>query len=347
MSSDIITIGSATLDVFIECDAANIVSVFSKERKVDFMSFAYGSKLEVEGFSASPGGGGINTAANFANLGYKTSAIVKLGNDFSKKPILKQIEKLNIDTDSISFDDKENSGFSIILMSFQGDRTVLAHRGANANLRKEDIDWDAIKKAKWLYIAPLNGNSAYILDELAAFAEKHNVSTALNAGTTNIKQGKETLHNIIQTVEILIMNREEASMFTEIQVRPDTKDVKYSDDEIHTDIKEMLKVLKDMGAKVTVITDGRAGAYAYDGKHFYHCPEYPANVKSTLGAGDCFASTFVASMDKTHWDIEKSLKYASVNAAAKIEIFGAQKGFLKFKEIEERLSKLDCPVTVL
>ena len=347
MSKDIITIGSATLDVFIECNSANIVSVFSKDKKTEFMSFAYGSKLEVEGFTASPGGGGINTAANFANLGFDTAAIVKLGNDFSKKPILKQIEKLNIDTDCIRYDDNENSGFSIILMSFQGDRTVLAHRGANANLQKEDIDWDEIKKAKWLYIAPLNGNSAYILDELAEFAEKHNVNTALNAGTTNIKQGKKTLHKIIKTVEILIMNREEASMFTEIQVRPDSKDVKYSEELIHPDIKEMLRVLKNMGAKVVVITDGRAGAYAFDGKRFYHCPEYPAKVKSTLGAGDCFASTFVASMDKTDWNIEKSLKFASVNAAAKIETSGAQKGFLNFKGIEERLKNQDCTVTIL
>ena len=340
--SEIITIGSATLDVFIECDAANIVSVSSKDKSTDFMSFAYGSKLEVEGFTPSTGGGGINTAANFVNLGYKTSAIVKLGNDFVKKTLLKKIEKLGIEDDCVRFDEKENSGFSIILMSFQGDRTVLAHRGANANLQKEDINWDAIKKAKWLYIAPLNGNSAYILDELAEYAEKHNVNMALNVGTTNIKQGKETLHKVIKTAEILIMNREEACMFTEIQVRPDTKDIKYSEETIHPDIRKMLVMLKDMGAKVVVITDGRKGAYAYDGKDYYQCNEYPAKVKSTLGAGDCFASTFVASMDKTNWNIEKSLKYATVNAASKVETSGAQNGFLKFGEIEKRLAKQDC-----
>ena len=340
--SEIVTIGSATLDVFIECDSANIVSVSSKTKNTEFMSFAYGSKLEVEGFTPSTGGGGINTAANFVNLGFKTSAIVKLGNDFVKKAILKKMEKLGIEDDCIRFDDDENTGFSIILMSFQGDRTVLAHRGANANLRKEDIDWDAIKKAKWLYIAPLNGNSAYILDELAEFAENHNVNMALNVGTTNIKQGKETLHKVIETAEILIMNREEACMFTGTQVRPDTKEFKYSEDVIHPDVREMLVTLKNMGAKVVVITDGKKGSYAYDGRDYYQCDEYPAKVKSTLGAGDCFASTFVASMDKTNWNIEKSLKYATVNAASKVETSGAQNGFLTFDEIEKRLQKQDC-----
>ena len=52
------------------------------------------------------------------------------------------------------------------------------------------------------------------------------------------------------------MNREEASMFTEIQVRPDTKDVKFSEEIIHTDIKEMLRVLKKMGANFTKTSPG-------------------------------------------------------------------------------------------
>ena len=34
--SDVITIGSATMDVFVECDDANIVSVRLKDRSTDF-----------------------------------------------------------------------------------------------------------------------------------------------------------------------------------------------------------------------------------------------------------------------------------------------------------------------
>ena len=42
----VVTIGSATMDVFVECDEANIVSVCSKDRNADFMSYPYGSKIE-------------------------------------------------------------------------------------------------------------------------------------------------------------------------------------------------------------------------------------------------------------------------------------------------------------
>ena len=43
---DVITVGSATLDVFVESDDANIVSVSSKNKRSDFMSFPYGSKIK-------------------------------------------------------------------------------------------------------------------------------------------------------------------------------------------------------------------------------------------------------------------------------------------------------------
>ena len=42
---DVITIGSATLDVFVESDSANIVSVNSLKKKTEFMSFPYGAKV--------------------------------------------------------------------------------------------------------------------------------------------------------------------------------------------------------------------------------------------------------------------------------------------------------------
>mgnify|MGYP006374721047 CR=1 FL=1 len=74
-------------------------------------------------------------------------------------------------------------------------------------------------------------------------------------------------------------------------------------------------------------------------QQIYICPTFPAVVTSTLGAGDAFASTFCASMDKFGWDIEKSLKYASVNSASVCTHFGAQEGFLKFEEIEEKLKQ--------
>ena len=203
----------------------------------------------------------------------------------------------------------------------------------------DDINFDAIKHSKWLYLAPLNGNSTKILDKLADFAEEHNVNLAINVGTSSIKQGKENLYNVLKTAEVVILNRDEASMLTGIQVRPDTKHEKYSEEVIHPDIISMLKEINSGKYRITIITDGKNGVYAYDGIKFYQCGEFPAQVVSTLGAGDAFSSTFVSSFERTKGDVEKSLKYASVVAASVVEHFGAQSGFLSFKEIEKKLEE--------
>ena len=333
---DVVTIGSATKDAFIETDGANIVSVAKKDKNSAFMAYPYGSKIEINNFNIAIGGGAVNTACNFAGLGMKTATIVKVGEDSTGKDIVKMLEKRGISTNAVVFDEDENTGFSVILLSFQGDRTVLAHRGPNATISKNDIDFDLIKGSKWLYIAPLNGESTEVLDKIAEFAEKNDVNMAINVGTSSIKRGEKYLDKILKTAEVVVMNSEEASMLTKIEVRPDSTTEKFSECKIHPDIIKMLKHLKSTHAKIVVITDGGNGAYAYDGKMFYQCGEFPAKVVSTLGAGDAFASTFVSVLHKSNWNIEKSLKYAAINAASVVGKFNAQDGQLSMEEIERR-----------
>ena len=336
---DIITIGSATMDVFVECDEANIVSVSTKSSKSEFMSYPYGAKIEISAFASNVGGGGVNTALNFSNLGFSTSAICKIGDDIYSKGVLERLNKSTLDLSNIIQDKNVSTGFSIILLSFEGDRTVLAQRGANATLKKSEIDFDAIKQAKLLYIAPLSGESNKVLASIVEFAEENNVKVCFNAGTTSIKKGFEYIKKIIDTATIVVMNKEEASLCTKISVRPDTRIEKFSDEVIHPDIKKMLKKLKMGEEQVIVITGGNLGAYAFDGRAFYMCPNFPATVVSTLGAGDAFASTFCAAFERNNCDIGKSLMYGSVNSASVVSNFGANEGFLTFEQIEQKIKK--------
>lgn len=336
---DFITIGSATIDAFVESDAADIVSVSTKHSSTEFMAFPYGAKVEIDHFQTAVGGGGLNAAANLANLGYKTSAIFKIGEDFQGKNIMHRVKNAGVDTSNVIVSKDETSGFSIILLSFEGNRTVLAHRGTNGTVKADEINYEAIKNAKWLYIAPLNGASGAVLDKIAQFAEENNTNVAINPGSSSLKKGLKYFEKILATAEVVVMNKEEASLVTKIEVRPDTKTENYSSETIHPDIKAMLDKLKSTDAKVVIITDGKHGVYAYDGKKYYRCPEFPAKVVSTLGAGDALSSTFTAALEYTNWNIEKSLMLASVNASSVVSNFGAQEGFLTFEQMEQRLKE--------
>lgn len=336
---NVFTIGSATMDVFVECDAANVVSVSSLNRKDEYMSYPYGSKIDMTNFSTNVGGGGVNTACNFAKLGYNTSAIFKIGDDIYSAGILKHLKSAGVKFDNIIEDKSLSTGFSVILVSFQGDRTVLTNRGANSCITLDDIDFEQLKNADWLYIAPLNGKSNEILEPLVKFAHENNVCVGFNAGTTSLKQGFEKIKPILEISNIIVMNLEEASLCTGINVRPDTKQEKYSHSVVHPDIKTMIKMLRVSDYQVIVITDGKRGAYAYDGKKIYVCPVFPSDVVSTLGAGDAFASTFFAALERTGLDIGRALMYASVASASVVSKFSATEGLITFDEIETRFSE--------
>ena len=336
---DIITIGSATMDVFVECDDANIVSVRSLKKKSEFMSYSYGAKIEITDFASQVGGGGVNTATNFANLGFSTGAIFKVGDDIYSRGLFDFFKPRNVDLSYVIQNKNESTGFSIILTSFEGDRTVLAHRGANAHIKKSEINFDAIKNAKLLYIAPLNGDSNKALDDIVKFAKENNTAICFNAGTTVLKKGFNYLKKILESAQLVVMNKEEASMSTGIQLRSDTKDEKFSEMLVHPDLKAMFKKLKVSEYQIIVITDGGSGAYAYDGKKYYYCPCFEGSVTSTLGAGDAFASTFCASLMKFDKDIETALKVASINSAGVVSEFGATQGLLTFDDIIQRLEQ--------
>ena len=214
---DVITIGSATMDVFVECDTASVVSIREKNRSQEYMCYPYGSKLEITDFDSQVGGGGVNTAINFANLGMKTGAIFKIGNDIYAKGILDNFKDKNVDLSNIIQKKSVSTGFSIILTSFEGDRTVLAHRGANITLKPEDIDFDKLKKTKWIYCAPLNSKYGNVLEKITDFAEENNIKIAHNIGGKALDKSFDELKPILQKLNILSLNTEEATRITKIE----------------------------------------------------------------------------------------------------------------------------------
>ena len=326
---DILTIGGATQDIFVESDEAKVLNMETISSKQSYLCFDYGAKIEMDQLAYDIGGGAANAAVNLANLGLKTGIIVKTGTDLTSKAILQRFEQRNVDSSMVITSEINKTGFSVILISYEGDRTVLMHRGANSAINLDEIDWEKVKQSKWVYVASLSGNSNQVLDKFAEFAEENGINMAFNPGTTQIKRGIADMKKVLEKAEILILNRTEASIITNISNNPPEYPTIEDDNLI-----EMIEKLKEQGSKIVVITEGKRGAYVFDGKTLYYSPTFPSKVVSTLGAGDAFSSTFVASMIKYDQNIEKSLKMASINSAAVVGSFGAQTGLKNFEELE-------------
>ena len=327
---DVVTFGSATVDIFVESDRAHVVNIRGVEGELDLYCLKYGEKIEIDHSAFEIGGGAVNTASCFSKLGLKTAAGVKIGQGVNSKSVIKRLKENGVSTDFVMRTDEERTGFSIILTSFEGDRTVLAHRGANITIKSEDIDFEKLKNTKWIYCAPLNSKYENVLQPIAEFAAKNKIKIAHNLGGRALDKSLDELKPILKNLNILSLNTQEATKITGIE----QKYCKEKKSVINDDVKDMMKMLKKYVKDIIIITDGKKGAYAYDGKKYYYAPIFPTKRVSSLGAGDAFASTFCAAciMGK---DILTALEFASINSGYVVTKYGAQEGLLDLKTLEK------------
>ena len=214
---DVVSIGGATQDVFVRTDLSRIVTTRDLMSSQSLLAFDYPSKVNVDDVAFQSGGGATNTAVSFARLGLSSACYCAVGNDDAGAAVVRELEREGVDTSLIVHPADRKTGYSVVLNSFEGDRTVLAYRGANSSISADSIPWDALRQARWFYISSLTGSSGEILDDIALFSEECGVNLALNPGVTQIKMGLRGLAKILSVVEILFLNKEEAAQLTGIQ----------------------------------------------------------------------------------------------------------------------------------
>jgi len=214
---DCVCIGGATQDVFVRSDLCELLRVRDVLSERSYLCFDYGAKINVDRIFFSTGGGGTNTAVALARLGLKVGFLGKVGRDPSGDAILEELVKEGVDTSLVIRDESTSTGYSVILSTFEGDRTVLTYRGANSRIEPEDIPWEHLKNARWFYITSLTGRSSRTLPQIVQLAKDNGIKIALNPGTTQLREGITKLAPLLEHVDILFMNKEEASQLVGVQ----------------------------------------------------------------------------------------------------------------------------------
>lgn len=307
MVFDIVTVGGATIDVFIETAEKEL----KKDLSHNDVCFMVGEKILVPSMKVDTGGGGTNTAVAFSRLGLKTGFVGKLGQDVIAKNILEGLAKEKVKF--LGSTGKGESGYSVILMHLPRDRTILTFKGINDQLSSRDVKWNELK-TKWIYFSSLLGQSFATSKKIVAYARKHKIRWAFNPSMYMAEKGLNHLKPMIDGCDVLIMNKEEAQALLRSKA----------------DIPALLKRLSKY-AKIPIITDGSKGAYAYFDGTMYHNIPYNVKVVETTGAGDAFASGVVAGL-MLKKDLEFALKLGQAESESKIQHLGAKNGLLSRNE---------------
>ena len=87
---DIITAGSATVDVFVK---THVSRIRDKNKHEDFIAYPLGEKILVEDLHQEVGGGGTNTAVAFSRMGFKTGYFGALAKDNNSELIISTLKK--------------------------------------------------------------------------------------------------------------------------------------------------------------------------------------------------------------------------------------------------------------
>ena len=94
---DIITVGSATVDVFANTKYSELIKIKTTEKEIDLLAYPSGSKILIKELKFTTGGGGTNTAVALSKLGHKVGFLGKLGCDENADFILKKLKEGGVD----------------------------------------------------------------------------------------------------------------------------------------------------------------------------------------------------------------------------------------------------------
>ena len=303
IETSILAIGAAVHDVYLSGD----IFTPHKDHGNFVEEFKLGSKNDINAPVFSTGGGATNAAVTFARQGLHAIYMGKLGHDPAARAVLDDLHKDAVDTSLVGYSKTHSTGYSCLLLSPTGERTILTYRGASTHYEIKESDFHDTK-ADWIYLSSLEGNFE-VLETVFAYAEHHNIKIAMNPGKKELED-KDRLKALLPKLTVLSLNLDEMKML------------------YHGDNREDLIRAAIDEVPFVVVTDGPNGASASDGKHIVHAGMYEdVPVIDRTGAGDAFSSGFVA-MIAAGRGISEAVTFASANSTSVVGTIGAKAGIL-------------------
>ncbi|MHB1864584.1 MAG: carbohydrate kinase family protein [Candidatus Saccharimonadales bacterium] len=313
---DVVSIGDIVTDAFIKLldDQAQVI----EHDDTQLLAMQFGTKLPFDHVDVIEAvGNASNAAVSFARLGLDSAFVTNVGSDVHGRDMINALNKNDVDTRFVRINHNKKSNYHYVLW-YKDERTILIkHEEYNyhwPHLRPDETP-------KWVYFSSISEHAIDYHDQVSDWLDTHpDVKMAFQPGTFQMEAGTERLKRIYERSEVLILNREEAVVVGGGN---------------HEDVNDLIDKLHALGPRIVVVTDGPDGAYASDGQSRLKMPLYPdpAPPLDRTGAGDAFASTFVAALIKGQ-NIEGALTWAPINSMSVVQKVGAQAGLLTEKELQ-------------
>lgn len=323
---DLISLGDATLDTFIELEEASVNCNLKKEECMLCLSFA--DKIPINKLQKKVAGNAANVAVGTSRLGLKSALWTVLGADDFAKEVIKKMKREKVSTKYIRKQRGTESNFTVVL-NFQGERTQLIYRVP----RKYTVP--EMDPAKFAYLTAMGPNHHTSYVGILKYLSKNQVRLAYNPGREQIVCTEPVCGSLLAYAEILFVNKEEAHL---ILVGKPPKKHKGSEKMREPVIRELLLGLHDLGPKIVVMTDGENGSYVFSEHKFYQLPIFPGPLIERTGAGDSYATGFLSGLIHGA-DIPEAMAWGTFNAWSVVQKVGPIDGLLKASQMRNMVRR--------
>lgn len=230
-------------------------------------------------YSLSLGGSAGNTIRAMARMGVEAGFIGKVGEDTTGDFYEQALRNYGVEPFMLRTESR--SGKCVSLVSPDGERTLVTHLGAAAELAAEDVDDAIFEGYDCLYVEGYLVQDHALIESVVRRAKQRGLKVAIDLASFNVvAENLEFLRGLVRDyVDILFANEEEAHAFTN------------EDEPINA-----LQQISCM-CELAVVKIGMRGALIKRGDEVVQVGIMAAAKRvDTTGAGDFYAAGFLAAL---------------------------------------------------
>ena len=226
------------------------------------------------------GGAAANTARALASMGVETGLIARVGSDPWSSQAVDGLARVGVLLDSLQVDNDVMTGLMFVIVTPDGDRTLIGCRGANARTDPRQIREEEIQSARVLHLSGYalltepQREAALLAIEIA---RRHGLVITLDPGVGVSAAALDAMRACFPAVQILLPNLHEAQRLSGAHA-PEI----------------CARALMDAGVKSVALKLGAAGCLIGSPEGLFRVPGFAIAARDSTGAGDSFGAGVIA-----------------------------------------------------
>jgi sugar/nucleoside kinase (ribokinase family) len=281
-------------------------------------------------------GTAAGTSVDMAKLGLNVVAMGAVGTDELGNFLVSTMSKYGIDVSHIARKSGVQTSATMLPIRPNGERPALHVTGANGEFTIDDVDFDALSKARIMHMGgtsllpKLDGEPT---QKILKFAKEKGLTTTFDLVALDRPDLMDLIAPCLPYVDYFMPGLEEAEMMTGMKNR-----------------KDIISFFLDRGVKTTVFKMGARGSSIATRRNGaveeLRVPIYKTQLVDTTGCGDAYCAGFIAGL-LMGYDVEKRGLLGAAAAALVASGLGSDAGIkdlpstLEFMEKGEKILPKD------